>query len=65
VAQSTGTVVWFAHRKQIKRVAHRSTLKLETALKQYVEFSNDNPKPFNWTKTANQILAVWLEFASE
>ena len=55
---------WFGllTEKQIKRAAHRSTLELEKAIKHYVEFTNDNPKPFIWTKTADQILASVARF---
>lgn len=49
---------WFATltAKQLRRGTHRSTLQLEAALKQYIEISNEDPKPFVWTKTADQIL---------
>jgi transposase len=55
---------WFGllTERQIKRAAHRSTLELEKAIKQYVEFTNDNPKPFIWTKTADQIFASVARF---
>src|SRR5688572_3276299 len=55
---------WFGliTERQIKRAAHRSTLELEKAIKQYVEFTNDNLKPFIWTKTADQILASVARF---
>lgn len=49
---------WFAEltRRQIKRGAHRSTHELETAIRAYLKTYNKNPKPFRWTKTADQIL---------
>ena len=49
---------WFAEltRKQIKRGVHRSVRQLEDAVKSYIEINNQNPKPFIWTKTADQIL---------
>lgn len=55
---------WFGvlTEKQIKRAAHRSTVELEKAIKQYVEFTNENPKPFIWTKTADEILASVARF---
>jgi hypothetical protein len=40
-----------------KRGTHRRAQALETAIKQYVELSNESPKPFIWTKTADDILA--------
>lgn len=49
---------WFATitNNQIRRGTHRSTKALETAIKQYPEVYNEDPKPFIWTKTADQIL---------
>ena len=43
--------------KQIRRGAHRSTRELEQAIRQYIEIKNHQPKPFVWTKTADEILA--------
>src|SRR5438034_4108164 len=43
--------------KQIRRGAHRSTRELEQAIRQYIDIRNHHPKPFVWTKTADEILA--------
>jgi transposase len=43
--------------KQIRRGAHRSTLELERAIRDYIDARNHHPKPFVWTKTADEILA--------
>lgn len=50
---------WFAMltEKQIKRGAHRSTRALEAAIREYVAVTNESPRPFVWTKTADEILA--------
>lgn len=50
---------WFATltEKQIRRGSHRSTRELIEAIKSYLEMNNENPKPFIWTKTADEILA--------
>ena len=50
---------WFAEitTKQIRRGAHRSTQELEAAIYRYTAETNKDPKPFVWTKTADQILA--------
>lgn len=55
---------WFAAltEKQIRRSAHRSTRELETAILRYIEHGNQNPKPFIWTKSADQILASIARF---
>jgi transposase len=49
---------WFADltTKQIRRGSHRSTRELEDAIKDYLRLYNQNPKPFVWTKSADQIL---------
>jgi len=43
--------------KQIRRGVHRSVRELETAIKQYLAVTNQSPKPFVWTKSADEILA--------
>jgi transposase len=43
--------------KQLRRGAHRSTAELERAIREYIDARNRNPKPFVWTKTADEILA--------
>jgi transposase len=48
--------------KQIRRGVHRSTRELETAIYRYIEHQNRSPKPFIWTKTADQILASLARF---
>lgn len=55
---------WFAMltEQQIKRGVHRSTHALEKAIKQYILLTNQNPKPFVWTKTADEILASVARF---
>ena len=49
---------WFAAltEKQIRRGVHRSTRELEEAIRRYVAITNAAPKPFVWTKTADEIL---------
>ena len=55
---------WFAAltEKQIRRGTHRSVRQLETAIKDYLRISNQAPKPFVWTKTADDILASVARF---
>jgi len=43
--------------KQIRRGSHRSVRELESAIKNYLTASNQSPKPFIWTKSADEILA--------
>jgi transposase len=55
---------WFAAltQKQIKRGAHPSTRALETAIRQYIAVTKEAPRPFVWTKTADEILASVARF---
>ena len=55
---------WFAllTEKQIRRGVHRSTLELEAAIMDYIRVTNKSPKPFVWTKTADEILASLARF---
>ncbi|MHB1657615.1 MAG: IS630 family transposase [Burkholderiales bacterium] len=50
---------WFATltEKYIRRGTHRSTRQLEHAIKQYLRINNATPKPFIWSKSADDILA--------
>ena len=43
--------------KAIRRGVHRSTAELEAAITAYIEATNAEPKPFRWTKSADDILA--------
>jgi transposase len=55
---------WFAAltQKQMKRGAHVSSRALEAASRQYIAVTNEAPKPFVWTKTADGILASVARF---
>jgi transposase len=55
---------WFATltEKQIRRGVHRSTRELETAVRTYLAVHNETPKPFVWTKTADEILETVARF---
>src|SRR2546425_1144699 len=55
---------WFAAltEKQLRRGVHRSTRELEEAVQRYLEVTNQNPTPFIWTKTADEILTSVARF---
>src|SRR6266478_4460259 len=55
---------WFAAltEKQLRRGVHRSTRELEAAIRRYIEITNGHPKPFVWTKTADEILESVARF---
>jgi len=56
---------WFAEltNKQLRRGAHRSVAQLEAAIREFIDAHHANPKPFVWTKTADEILASMARFA--
>ena len=49
---------WFAllSQRQIKRGSHRSTVQLEKAIRSFLAIHNEDPKPFVWHKTADEII---------
>jgi transposase len=49
---------WFAEltSKKLRRGTHRSVHELNADIRAWIETWNENPKPFVWTKTADQIL---------
>jgi len=55
---------WFAllTEKQLRRGVHQSTRELETAIYGYLDITNEHPKPFVWTKTADAILTNVARF---
>jgi transposase len=55
---------WFAEltRKQIERGVHTSVRQQEADIRTFIDLHNRNPKPFKWTKCADQILASVKRF---
>jgi transposase len=49
---------WFAEltSKWLRRGSHRSVAELEQAIQAWIDTWNQDPRPFVWTKTADQIL---------
>jgi transposase len=49
---------WFAEltNKKLRRGTHRSVRELNTDIRDWIEHWNENPQPYVWTKTAEQIL---------
>src|SRR5271169_1182175 len=56
---------WFAEltNKRIRRGVFRSVKDLESAIREFIAAHNQNPKPFVWTRTADQILASIARYA--
>jgi transposase len=55
---------WFAEltRKQLRRGVHTSTKQLEQDIRSFIEQHNENPRPYRWTKSADDILAAVKRF---
>jgi transposase len=49
---------WFGEltTKLLRRGQHRSVRQLNTEIRQWIDDCNENPRPYVWTKTAEQIL---------
>lgn len=58
---------WFAEltRKKIQRGVHTSTKELEADIRAFIQRHNENPKPFKWTKSADEILASVRRFCQK
>ena len=56
---------WFAEitNKRLRRGVFRSVKELEAAIREYIEAHNEHPKPFAWTRSADQILESIARFA--
>ena len=55
---------WFAEltRKKIQRGVHTSIKDLEADIQAFIAKHNQNPKPYKWTKSADEILASVKRF---
>jgi hypothetical protein len=55
---------WFAEltRKQLRRGVHTSAGQLERDIRAFIEQHDENPKPYRWTKSADEILASVRRF---
>jgi transposase len=56
---------WFSEitNKRIRRGIFRSLKELETAIREYITLHNQDPKPFTWHRTPDEILASIARFA--
>jgi transposase len=55
---------WFAEltNRKLRRSAHRSVTELETDIRKWINEWNKNPKPFVWTKSADEILETLASY---
>lgn len=58
---------WFAEltRKQLQRGVHRSTTELESDIVAFIDAHNQDPKPYKWVKSADEILAAVKRFCQK
>ena len=58
---------WFGYLtdKKIRRGVHKSVQALEADIRQWIDHWNENPKPFAWVKTADEILSSLAEYMSK
>ena len=57
---------WFAEltNKWLRRGTHRSTKELEASIKYWIETWNEEPKPFVWHKSADEILDTLATYSA-
>jgi transposase len=58
---------WFAEltRKQLQRGVHTSTKQLEADILAFIEKHNEDPKPYKWIKSPDEILAAVKRFCQK
>jgi transposase len=58
---------WFGYLtdQKIRRSVHKSVQALEADIRQWIEHWNEDPKPFAWVKTADEILNSLAEYMSK
>jgi hypothetical protein len=58
---------WFGYLtdQNIRRGVHKSVQALEADIRDWIEQWNENPRPFAWTKTAEEILNSLAEYLSK
>lgn len=58
---------WFAEltRKQLRRGVHTSTAQLKADIHTFIEQHNENPRPYKWTKSADEILTSVKRFCQK
>jgi transposase len=58
---------WFAEltRKQLRRGVHTSTSQLEADIRTFIARHNEDPKPYRWIKSADEILASVRRFCQK
>ena len=52
----------FIGKKQLRRRVHRTVAQFKTPIREFIATYDTTPKPFTWTKTADEILATIARF---
>ena len=52
---------WFAKRPRFTSWVHRRVAQLKTAIREFIAAHQANPRPFIWTKSADEILARFAQ----
>lgn len=65
-AQRSRVGRWFAEltNRKLRRAGHRSVAALEADVKAWIDAWNTDPKPFVWTRTADEILESLAAYCS-
>ncbi len=58
---------WFAEltRKKLRRGVHTSTSQLKADIRSFIVRHNENPKPYKWTNSADEILSAVKRFCQK
>jgi transposase len=58
---------WFAGltNRKLRQSAHRSVTELEADIRKWINERNKNPRPFAWTKSADDILETVAEYCQQ
>jgi transposase len=58
---------WFGYLtdQKIRRGVHKSVQALEADIRNWIEHWNDDPRPFAWTKTADEILSSLADYLAK
>ena len=51
--------------QMIRRAVHKSVQALEADIRKWTDTWNENPRPFTWTKTADEILHSLAEYLTK
>ena len=52
-------------RKKLQRGVHTSTDQLEADIRAFIDRHNESPKPYRWTKSADEILSSVKRFCQK